>query len=244
MGSRSTRAERRAEQGSQRRPASLGSRLLTLAGVLCILGGLGMLGYVGWEFYGTTWLSKKQQAAVVQDLEQAWSQPATDGSGKAVAVEGTGVEADAIIRIPRFGADYAVPVLDGIGDKALSAGFGRFEESAGPGEKGNYALAGHRITHGEPLRRMPELRVGDRVVVETRSHVHTYEMTTAGDDLRVSFKDGWVLDPLPENPTAGGVQPPQTPGQRLITLTTCAELFHTDERMIAFGVLVESAEKL
>jgi sortase A len=36
------------------------------------------------------------------------------------------------------------------------------------------------------------------------------------------------------------VQPAQRPGQRLITLTTCSELFHTDNRMIAFGHLVGS----
>jgi sortase A len=37
------------------------------------------------------------------------------------------------------------------------------------------------------------------------------------------------------------VQPPsQEEGQRLLTLTTCAELFHTDDRMVAFGHLVET----
>jgi sortase A len=39
------------------------------------------------------------------------------------------------------------------------------------------------------------------------------------------------------------VQPAQRPGQRLITLTTCSELFHTDNRMIAFGHLVDTEEK-
>ena len=32
-------------------------------------------------------------------------------------------------------------------------------------------------------------------------------------------------------------------GPRLITLTTCAELFHTDDRMIAFGHLVDTEVK-
>jgi sortase A len=48
-----------------------------------------------------------------------------------------------------------------------------------------------------------------------------------------------VVDRLPTNPD-GGVEPAQRPGQRLITLTTCSELFHTDNRMIAFGHLVSS----
>jgi sortase A len=28
-------------------------------------------------------------------------------------------------------------------------------------------------------------------------------------------------------------------GRRLVTLVTCAELFHTDDRMVAFGHLVD-----
>ena len=39
------------------------------------------------------------------------------------------------------------------------------------------------------------------------------------------------------------MQPAQRPGQRLITLTTCSELFHTDDRMIAFGHLVSTVRK-
>jgi sortase A len=51
-----------------------------------------------------------------------------------------------------------------------------------------------------------------------------------------------VLDPLPHNPS-GGVEPAQTAGQQLITLTTCSELFHTDNRMIAFGHLAKTVRR-
>jgi sortase A len=47
--------------------------------------------------------------------------------------------------------------------------------------------------------------------------------------------------PEPRNPDPDGVQP--TDDLRLITLTTCAELFHTDNRMIAFGHLVDTDRK-
>lgn len=227
---------------TKRRADRKRSPLLTWIGVLLIVSGLGMLGYVGWEFYGTTWLSHRKQADLVEKLEKQWQRPDTgdDQSGK---VASAGSTADAIIRIPRFGSSYAIPVLAGVEDEALASGFGHFENSAKPGRKGNYALAAHRITHGEPLRRMPDLEVGDKVIVETRTHVYTYRLTTPGDGLEVPFTDGWVVDPLPTNPQAGGVQPDQTKGQRLITLTTCAELFHTDERMIAFGVLDHEQKK-
>ena len=149
------------------------------------------------------------------------------------------MEAQAIVRIPRFGPDYAVPVLQGTSESVLAAGFGHYDGTARAGGVGNYALAGHRVTHGEPLRDMPDLQPGDRVVVETRRTVFTYRLDTGGDDLVVPFSASWVLDPVPADPD-GGVQPPdQSPGQRLITLTTCSELFHTDHRLVAFGHLVD-----
>jgi sortase A len=108
---------------------------------------------------------------------------------------------------------------------------------------GNYALAGHRVTHGEPLRRMPDLQPGDKVIVETVKAEYVYRIDTDPEALVVPFTSTWVLDPVPKNPEAGGPQPAQKKGQRLITLTTCSEIFHTDDRMIAFGHLVRTTAK-
>jgi sortase A len=211
---------------------------VTRLGVLLVLVGLAMLGWVGWQMYGTTWVAHRDQRATVERTLQAWAEPVTVKRSGPVPKG----EATALVRIPAFGKGYVVPVYDGTSDEVLARGYGHFDGAAGPGEVGNYALAAHRITHGEPLRRMPELRPGDRVVVETRDATYTYELDTNPNDLVVDFTQGWVVDPVPTNPH-GGVQPAQRPGQRLITLTTCAELFHTDERMIAFGHLVSSDEK-
>ncbi|HEY0773338.1 MAG TPA: class E sortase [Nocardioidaceae bacterium] len=213
-------------------------------GLMLVLGGLGMLGYVAWQMYGTNIVSRQTQERLVQDLEQEWSvAPGTTVEGKPAEPADVPLgDASALIRIPAFGDDYVVPVLEGIGDEELSSGYGHFPDSADPGERGNYALAAHRVTHGEPLRDMPELRPGDEVVVETRKAVYTYVLDTNPNDLIVTFEDIWVVDPLPTNP-GGGVQPEQRPGQKLITLTTCSELFHTDNRMIAFGHLVDTEKK-
>ncbi len=95
--------------------------------------------------------------------------------------------------MPAFGEDYAVPLLEGVDDDALASGLGHFPDAADPGAVGNFALAGHRVTHGEPLRDLPGLRVGDEVVVETRDAVYTYVLDTGGEDLRVPFTAGWVV---------------------------------------------------
>jgi sortase A len=227
---------------SRRHRAGLGAAYWV--GIVLVLGGLGMLGYVAWQFYGTNIVSKQAQERLVDDLTERWA-VAPDAEIDRAPAEPAGVplgDASALIRIPAFGDDYIVPVLEGIGDDELSAGYGHFPDSADPGQRGNYALAAHRVTHGEPLRDMPELRPGDEVIVETREAIYTYELDTNPNDLIVTFEDIWVVDPLPKNPD-GGVQPAQRPGQKLITLTTCSELFHTDNRMIAFGHLVETEKK-
>lgn len=214
--------------------ARSGRRPVFWFGVVLLLSGLALLGWFLWQLFGTNVIAKRHQ----EQLTTAWIKGAT--LDPRFIPEG---EVSALIRIPRFGDDYVIPVLEGVGDRELSRGYGHFTDTAHPGQVGNYALAGHRVTHGEPLRRMPELRPGDEVIVETVKHTFTYELTTDPNDLVVPFTAGWVLDPLPDNPRRGGAEPAQRPGQRLITLTTCSELFHTDNRMIAFGVLAQTADK-
>ena len=80
-------------------------------------------------------------------------------------------------------------------------------------------------------------------MVETVEATYTYRLDTDPRALVIPFTGVWVLDDVPKNPEAGGAQPKQQKGQRLITLTTCSELFHTDDRMISFGHLVKTERK-
>jgi sortase A len=208
-------------------------------GVLMIVAGTGMLGYVGWQFWGTNWVAEREHAEVTRTLQTQWVERGEALSPKHVPKG----EASALIRIPRFGRSYVVPVLEGVADKDLARGFGHFVKSADPGRVGNYALAGHRVTHGEPLRGMPDLRPGDKVLVDTVDATYVYRLDTDPENLIVPFTGTWVLDKVPKNPEPGGAQPAQKRGQRLITLTTCSEIFHTDDRMIAFGHLVKTTKK-
>ncbi|HEX2895524.1 MAG TPA: class E sortase [Marmoricola sp.] len=227
-----------------------GRRITFWIGIGLILAGLGLLGYVAWQFWGTNWVSKRHQREITSSLEKAWA----SGHGKKPRFVPTG-QASALIRIPKFGRKYVVPVLEGAADGTISAdilaqGYGHFQSGgvggakvAYPGDVGNYAVAAHRVTHGEPLRNMPDLRPGDKVIVETVDATYTYVLDTNPNDLVIPFTGVWVLDPLPHNPTPGGPEPKQVQGQRLITLTTCSEIFHTDNRMIAFGHLLTVTSK-
>ncbi|BBH15870.1 hypothetical protein Back2_01570 [Nocardioides baekrokdamisoli] len=100
-------------------------------------------------------------------------------------------------------------------------------------------LAGHRVTHGEPFRDLQRLQIGDEIVIETLTSGYIYRVTSgSGGSLRVADSASWVLAPSPRNPDRGGISPPHS--TRLITLLTCAELFHTSDRFVIFGELVRT----
>lgn len=237
------REVRRRESTAHRRRR----RVLLGGGAVMVTVGLVLLGIVLWQFLGTNWLSKGRQAEAVAAVEEGWGQGTATSSTDWGTVE-------ALLRIPRFGEDFVVPVLAGSSDEVLAAGVGHLEDTAGAGEVGNYVLAGHRVTNGEPFADFPALREGDLVEVETRDAVHLYELTNGGTELVVDFTADWVLDPRPVNPDPAGVTAPLTdprdlpagtaPEDRLITLLTCSEIFHTDNRSVTFGRLVETVPKV
>lgn len=147
----------------------------------------------------------------------------------------------ALVRIPAFGKDYVVPAYRGTDEDTLARGLGIFTSSPEPGGLGNLALSGHRVTHGEPLRDLPDLEAGDMVVVETRERVLTYVLDTGGGDLTVDAGEDWVAEPQPVDPRGGSVVP--VDDDRLLTLVTCSELFRTDGRLVAFGHLESSTAR-
>ncbi|GAA4075413.1 class E sortase [Nocardioides kongjuensis] len=226
------RRSRPADAPSGKASVSTGRRISFWTGCGLIVAGLAVLGWVAWQFWGTNWQSGQRQDDVRRALQSGW------GDGQDVVRTDFG-NATAIVHIPKFGKDYAVPVLEGSSQEVLAAGVGHMADTADAGAAGNYVLAGHRVTHGEPFAELPSLEPGDEVVVETRAATYTYVLDTGGQDLVIPFTQTWVLDPKPVNPH-GGTQPPADAGDHLITLLTCSEIFHTDNRSVVFGHLVET----
>ncbi|MEO6471208.1 MAG: sortase [Aeromicrobium sp.] len=212
------------------RPRTIPERIATFIGVTLILVGLGFLGYVAWQYFGTNIVSKHKQTEIKSQLKIDW---------------GKGIDADAIglLRVPRFGKDYEVPIVKGgdFKDKAftnaaLAKGAAWYEAGAKPGEIGNFAIAGHRVTHGEVFAKFPTLRRGDKVEVETRTNIYTYVLRNSGTSLTVDFSAKWVLMPNPIDRNFKATMP-------LLTMLTCSEIFHTRNRSVVFGDLVNTVTK-
>ncbi|MGZ0150246.1 class E sortase [Kribbella sp. WER1] len=197
-------------------------------GIVFLLGGLGLLGWIGWQYFGTGIAANQQMGQAEETLREQWQKPAV----KATPAAGQPL---ALLRIPRFGADWEKPIVEGVAADDLARGIGHYPQTQLPGQPGNFAIAGHRVTHGSPFRKLLELQRGDQVVVETAAAVYTYELDGSPRDLTVKPNDSWVLDPVPGRRTA--------PTRSIITLTTCQDLFHSPNRSVAFGHLVKVSKK-
>jgi sortase A len=124
-------------------------------------------------------------------------------------------------------------VVQGVGLDDLARGIGHYPKTVLPGEVGNFAVAGHRATHGEPFAYLDEVRKGDAVVVETQEDWYVYMI----DRIKiVQPTDTWVIEPVPGRPGA-------VPTERLITLTTCNPRWASTERLILWGHLESRRSK-
>ncbi|MEV1081547.1 class E sortase [Streptomyces sp. NPDC050211] len=85
----------------------------------------------------------------------------------------------------------------------------------GPGEIGNYLVTAHRLSAGGPLRLLPSLDEGERVVVTAAGARYEYEIT---DTRETSFRSARSL--AEQRAAVPGV-PGQRPTQAMITVSTC-----------------------
>ncbi|MFI9003636.1 class E sortase [Streptomyces sp. NPDC053541] len=143
----------------------------------------------------------------------------------------------AVLRIPRLG--LTVPVAPGVSRRGvLDRGYvGHYPGTGAPGRTGNFALAGHRNTHGEPFRHLDRLRPGDAITVRTREGTSTYRVDRI---LPVtSPRDVGVIAPVPRSlykPEYGYDRP-----GAYLTLTTCTPEFTSTYRLVVWARLVTTA---
>lgn len=138
----------------------------------------------------------------------------------------------ALMRIPAFGANWKFAVVQGTSLRQLALGPGHVTGTELPGQRGNFVVAAHDITAGNPFMHLRSLHSPDRVLVTTRTHVYEYVVDST---RRVRYTDVGVELPVPGHPRS-------KPGRALITLITCTPvtLDFTPWRIVVTGHLVKT----
>ncbi|WP_435839300.1 class E sortase [Streptomyces brevispora] len=240
----------------------LAARGLWTSAELVVTLGVVLLLLVVHQLWWTNRQARAGAAHTVQALQRDWGEPepepsgavaepeqpaddspavgAGDGKGKgrgaaSAAAAPRRSQTYAVIRIPRIG--LTAPVAQGISRSGvLDKGYvGHYPGTAQPGGSGNFALAAHRNTHGEPFRYINRLRRGDRITVETRDAVYTYTVdktlarTGAGDSGVVAAVPRSNVKPYVGYRAAG----------TYVTLTTCTPEFTSRYRLVVWGKLTD-----
>ncbi|MEU3981591.1 class E sortase [Streptomyces sp. NPDC026672] len=207
-------------------PAVVASRAI---GEVFITTGVLMLLFVTYQLWWTNVRAHAQADNETSSLQDDWA----SGAGAPGAFEpGQGF---AILHIPKL--DVVVPIAEGVSNKKVldkgmvgHYGDGALKTAMPDAKTGNFGLAAHRNTHGEPFRYINRLAAGDPVVVETQDKYFVYKVTSM---LPVTPPSNiGVLDAVPKGSGFTG------PG-RYITLTTCTPEFTSKYRLIVWGKMVE-----
>ncbi|MEW2071733.1 class E sortase [Streptomyces sp. NPDC007346] len=217
---------RRAAKAAKDSPAVVASRAV---GEIFISLGVLMLLFVTYQLWWTNVRAEQIAGKEANKIQEEWA----NGAGKpGVFAPGQGF---AIMHIPKL--DVVVPIAEGINkEKVLDRGMlghygeGKLKTAMPEDEQGNFAVAGHRNTHGEPFRYVNKLSPGDPIVVETRDAYYTYEMTSILPQTSPSNIS--VIEPIPVG--SGFTEP-----GRYITLTTCTPEFTSTYRLIVWGKMVD-----
>ena len=169
-------------------------KILGGLGKVLIAAGLLVLGFVGYQLWGTGLETSRGQSELTEQLAVDVGDPAVDegtvdldqlseqlaevnsetAPPTAPPPEGEPV---GIITIPKIGVSNVI--VEGVTKADLKKGPGHYPGTPLPGQKGNSGIAGHRTTYGAPFNRIDELVPGDEIKVATPQGEFTYEVIPA-----------------------------------------------------------------
>ena len=197
----------------------------TAGEIFLTLGVIGLL-FIGYLIWGTALRTDAAQRQLSNELNQEWSGNDIKAGPEQFDVA-TG-QPFAFITIPAFGPHWRFTLIQGTALAQLDLSPGHVPGTQWPGQVGNFAVAGHRVTAGNPFWSLPSLRAGDLIYIQTQDNNYTYRVTGEQTVLPTDLN---VLDPVPGHPG-------ERPSQRLITLITCDPAWTGTHRVIVTGVLI------
>ena len=220
-------------------------RAIGISGEILMTAGMFVLLFLGWHVWFNDLVRGAAQDKASASLSQQW-QVTTSGqtefdraigssdgafvtSKPPVMVRANDSEPFATLIIPRFGERYvrtiaeSVDVATVLNNTAISVG--RYPSSNLLGELGNFAIAGHRTTYGAAFGWVDNLRVGDRMYIETEKGWYIYRFR----NLEFVYPtEVAVLNPVPQ--TIVEAQ------ESILTITTCHPKLSAAERFIAYSI--------
>ncbi|MFZ4504758.1 MAG: class E sortase [Microbacteriaceae bacterium] len=220
-------------------------KIIGVVGEVLMTAGIFVLLFLGWHVWYNDVVSGIAQNNAGAELSNEWDNvPLSvpefdrnpgDSSGARLFPEPPVTASPALnarfatLIVPRFGDTYERAIAYGVDPKKVlnvrSAGLGHYPQTNELGELGNFAIAGHRTTFGAPLGNIDQLRVGDRLYVESEAGWYVYRFRNLE---YVWPKDVAVLKPVPWSKAAAT--------DRLLTLTSCHPKLSSAERVIAYSV--------
>jgi sortase A len=204
---------------------------LRIAGELLVTCGVIVFGFLAYMYWGTALRASNAQQTYTSQLTRQWS----DANDPLAALASLGTISSgtpfALLRIPQFGHAWQLAVVQGTGVPQLLLAPGHVPGTALPGEVGNFAVAAHRVTAGNPFWLLPSLRKGSMIEVETIAATYEYEVTSR--PTWVPASDLGALAAVPFHPG-------EPASRRLITLITCDPPWTGTSRVIVTGVLVRT----
>lgn len=215
-------------RGRRRAPRKLNALAVArFAAFACLAAGVGFLLYTGYRIWDPG--AHAAQRQMTAKLHHAWS---AEPAGPPPPIVLTTGQPFATIRIPAFGANWQFSIVEGTALAQLATGPGHVTGTAMPGALGNFAVAAHDITAGNPFLHLGSLRSGDAVIIQDADGTYQYSVTS---EKVVHYTDTAVIYPVPDHLAV-------KPTAQYITLITCTPvtLDFTPWRIVVTGKLVKT----
>ena len=194
-------------------------KIKRIIGLIFIIVGVTIILVIGYQKYETS----KKQKELKNILEEIITEPISS-DGQTIGKKLTKSEIEflegftpiALMEIPSIKLEQGI--VSGISDNVLEFYLGHFEDSAMPGEKGNFSVAGHRVSsYSEAFVNLYKAEVGEEIIVKSNGKKYIYKIT---EMIVVDPSDISVLEDTEE---------------ATITLVTCT--VGAEERLIVKGIL-------
>jgi len=195
----------------------LREKIRRVTGLILIIVGLSIIGSIVYKKIDTS----KKQKELQNILEEVINEEPKELSKEEEENLINGYKPIALMEIPSIGLSQGI--VEGVADDILQYYLGHFEASVKPGEKGNFSVAGHRVSdYSEAFVNLYKIEIGDKVLVKSNKKEYVYEVT-----------DSFIVSP-------DRVDVLNNTDEATITLVTCT--VGAKERVIVKGKLVESKD--